>query len=167
MAKRGDSVASGGASVYCADFLPDFERAGGGHPQSEWRFPRHIPEGGQQLIIPGILAAPIVEKPVPVARDFEVRAVYLTGLMAGSDHGMRIIRRWREVGGNAVVFDIKDSDGSVNIPFDHPLVGGNHTPYSRSAEVHALSAFAGHARDCAGGDFPRRTAGGGRIRSWR
>jgi hypothetical protein len=52
-----------------------------------------------------------------------VRAVYLTGVMAASDHGLRIIRRWREVGGNAVVFDIKDSDGSVNIPFEHPLLG--------------------------------------------
>jgi len=43
--------------------------------------------------------------------------------MAASDHGLRIIRHWREVGGNAVVFDIKDSDGSVNIPFEHPLLG--------------------------------------------
>src|SRR5208283_143748 len=25
--------------------------------------------------------------------------------------------------GNSVVFDIKDSDGSVNIPFEHPLLG--------------------------------------------
>ena len=67
-------------------------------------------------MIPGILEAPIVEKPVPVARDFEVRAIYLTGVMAGSDHGERIISHWREVGGNAVVFDVKDSDGTVNIP---------------------------------------------------
>src|SRR5438132_1627434 len=74
---------------------------------------------GQQVIIPGILDAPIVEKSVPVTRDFEVRAVYLTGVMAASDRGLRIIRRWREVGGNAVVFDIKDSDGSVNIHFDY------------------------------------------------
>ena len=43
--------------------------------------------------------------------------------MAASDHGLRIIRHWREVGGNAVVFDIKDSDGTVNIPFEHPLLG--------------------------------------------
>ena len=43
--------------------------------------------------------------------------------MAASDHGLRIIKHWREVGGNAVVFDIKDSDGSVNIPFEHPLLG--------------------------------------------
>ena len=43
--------------------------------------------------------------------------------MAGSENGLRIIRHWREVGGNAVVFDIKDSDGSVNIPFEHPLLG--------------------------------------------
>ncbi len=48
--------------------------------------------------------------------------------MAGSDHGLRIIRHWREVGGNAVVFDIKDSDGSVTIPFEHPLLG-KHNVY--------------------------------------
>ncbi len=79
---------------------------------------------GEQIIIPGILDAPIVEKSVPVARDFEVRAIYLTGVMAGSEHGERIIRHWREVGGNAVVFDIKDSDGIINIAFDHPLATG-------------------------------------------
>ena len=43
--------------------------------------------------------------------------------MAASDHGLRIIKHWREVGGNSVVFDIKDSDGSVTIPFEHPLLG--------------------------------------------
>ncbi|HKS71606.1 MAG TPA: putative glycoside hydrolase [Terriglobales bacterium] len=84
-------------------------------------------KAGQQLIIPGILDAPIVEKAVAVPKDFEVRAVYLTGVMAGSDRGLKIIRRWREVGGNAVVFDVKDSDGSVNIAFDHPLAGGHKT----------------------------------------
>ncbi len=81
-------------------------------------------KAGEQIIIPGILDAPIVEKSVPVARDFEVRAIYLTGIMAGSEHGERIIRHWREVGGNAVVFDIKDSDGVINIAFDHPLATG-------------------------------------------
>ncbi len=89
----------------------------------------HLPEStsilkaNQQITIPGILAAPIVEHTVAIPKDFEVRAVYLTGIMAGSDHGLRIIRQWRSVGGNAVVFDIKDSDGSVTIPFDHPLLG--------------------------------------------
>ena len=29
-----------------------------------------------------------------------------------------------------MVFDIKDSDGSVNIPFDHPLAGRAHRPIS-------------------------------------
>jgi hypothetical protein len=80
-------------------------------------------KANENIVIPGILAAPITEKPIPVAKDFEVRAIYLTGIMAGSDHGLRIIRHWREVGGNAVVFDIKDSDGSVTIPFEHPLLG--------------------------------------------
>src|ERR1700740_1192677 len=66
-------------------------------------------KAGQELTIPGILDAPIVEKSVAVPKDFEVRAIYLTGLMAGSDHGMQIVQRWRAAGGNAVVFDIKDS----------------------------------------------------------
>jgi hypothetical protein len=83
---------------------------------------------GQALVVPGILDAPIVEKSVAVPRDFEVRAVYLTGLMAGCEHGLEVIRRWRKAGGNAVVFDIKDSDGSVNIPFEHALLGPHHTP---------------------------------------
>ncbi len=83
----------------------------------------NILKANENIVIPGILSAPVTEKTVPVAKDFEVRAIYLTGIMAGSDHGLRIIRHWREVGGNAVVFDIKDSDGSVTIPFEHPLLG--------------------------------------------
>ena len=106
---------------------------------------------GQTVIVPGILDAPIVEKTIPVPRDFEVRAVYLTGLMAGSEHGLHIIRRWRELGGNAVVFDIKDSDGSVNIPFEHPLLGKHHTPipdlpkfvhFLHSQNMHAIARVA-------------------------
>src|SRR2546427_12302066 len=84
---------------------------------------------GQQVIIPGILDAPIVEKSVPVTRDFEVRAVYLTGVMAASDPGLRIIRRWREVGGNAVGFGIKNINGSVNIHFEHHLLGSRGALY--------------------------------------
>lgn len=83
----------------------------------------NILKANENIVIPGILAAPVTEKTIIVPKDFEVRAIYLTGIMAGSDHGLRIIKHWREVGGNAVVFDIKDSDGSVTIPFDHPLLG--------------------------------------------
>ena len=95
----------------------------------------NILKNGEQITIPGILPAPIFEKTVPVPKDFEVRAIYLTGIMAASDHGLRIIRHWREVGGNAVVFDIKDSDGSVTIPFEHPLLG-KHQVY-----IHDLPKF--------------------------
>jgi hypothetical protein len=83
----------------------------------------NILKANENIVIPGILPAPITEKTIPVAKDFEVRAIALTGVMAGSENGLRIIRHWREVGGNAVVFDIKDSDGNVNIPFEHPLLG--------------------------------------------
>ncbi len=108
-------------------------------------------KSGEQIIIPGILEAPIVEKSVPVASNFEVRAIYLTGVMAGSEHGERIIRHWREVGGNAVVFDIKDSDGIVNIAFDHPLATGQRHYISdlpklihflHSENMHAIARIA-------------------------
>jgi hypothetical protein len=108
-------------------------------------------KSGESLIIPGILDAPIVERSVPVARDFEVRAIYLTGVMAGSDHGLRIIQHWREVGGNAVVFDIKDSDGIVNIAFDHQLASGQRHYISdlpkfihflHSENMHAIARIA-------------------------
>jgi hypothetical protein len=108
-------------------------------------------KAGQQLTIPGILDAPIAEKSVAVPKDFEVRAIYLTGLMAGSDHGIKIVQHWREVGGNAVVFDIKDSDGTVNIPFEHPLIGAHktyirdlpkYTHFLHSQGMHAIARIA-------------------------
>jgi hypothetical protein len=106
---------------------------------------------GQNVIVPGILPAPIVEKSIPVSKDFEVRAVYMTGFMAASDHGIAIVKHWREVGGNAVVFDIKDSDGSVNIPFDHPLLGKHkvafhdlpkYVHFLHSQNMHAIARVA-------------------------
>jgi hypothetical protein len=76
---------------------------------------------GDEVAIPGYESAPTVERPVPVPRDYEVRAIYLTGGMAGSKRGISLIRRWRELGGNAIVFDIKDSDGYLSVSFDNEL----------------------------------------------
>jgi hypothetical protein len=76
---------------------------------------------GDVILIPGIEPQPIVEKTRPFPKETEVRAIYMTGGTAGSAHGIDLVRRWKQAGGNAVVFDIKDSDGSINIPFDHPL----------------------------------------------
>src|SRR3989441_4255516 len=135
MAKRGDSITSvarrhlSQTSYLTSGELAEAIRRSNGEPSTVFL------KSGQQVVIPGILDAPIVEKAIPVARDFEVRAVYLTGVMAGSDRGLRIIRRWRELGGNAVVFDVKDSDGSINIAFDHPLAGSHRAP------IHDLPKF--------------------------
>ena len=144
--KRGDTVSSvahrflSQTSYLTSSELAEAIRDNNGKLQGTFLKP------DQQIVIPGMLATPIVEKTVPVARDFEVRAIYLTGLMAGSDHGIRIIQHWREVGGNAVVFDIKDSDGSVNIPFEHPLLGKHHTPLPDLPKfIHFLHANNMHA----------------------
>jgi hypothetical protein len=76
---------------------------------------------GETALIPGIEPQPIVERSRPFPKETEVRAIYLTGSTAGSAKGIQLIRRWHESGGNAVVFDIKDSDGTINVPFEHPL----------------------------------------------
>ncbi|HLY97895.1 MAG TPA: putative glycoside hydrolase [Candidatus Angelobacter sp.] len=76
---------------------------------------------GQTVFVPGIEPQPIVEKSRPFPKDGEVRAIYLTGSTAGSVRGLELVRRWHQSGGNAVVFDIKDSDGTINVPFNHPL----------------------------------------------
>ncbi len=151
VAQRGDSITSvARKSLKRTKYLTSTELAEAiraANPNHQGVFLK----SGEQIIIPGILEAPIVEKSVPVARDFEVRAIYLTGVMAGSDHGERIIRHWREVGGNAVVFDIKDSDGIVNIAFDHPLATGqrHYIPdlpkfvhFLHSQNMHAIARIA-------------------------
>ncbi|HYL91569.1 MAG TPA: putative glycoside hydrolase, partial [Alphaproteobacteria bacterium] len=76
---------------------------------------------GDTAFVPGIEPQPVVEKSRPFPKDGEVRAIYLTGGTAGSAKGIQMVRRWRQAGGNAVVFDVKDSDGTINIPFEHPL----------------------------------------------
>jgi hypothetical protein len=93
-------------------------------------------KGGTQVIVPDVEPQPLLERPIARPRDFEVRAIYLTGTMAGSETGLRIIQRWREVGGNAIVFDVKDSDGSLNIPFQHPLA-----PAGRNRPIRNLPKF--------------------------
>jgi hypothetical protein len=80
-----------------------------------------FPKPGTEIIIPNYAPMPWTEKPVVVPKDFEVRAVYLTHTMAGSANGLEIVKKWRAEGGNAVVFDIKDSDGSLGTPFNNPL----------------------------------------------
>ena len=125
-AKRGEAIPTI-ARRYLGktSYLTSSELAGAIRTANKKSDTSNILKANENIIIPGILPAPISEKTIPVAKDFEVRAIYLTGIMAASDHGLRIIRHWREVGGNAVVFDIKDSDGSVNIPFEHPLLGSH------------------------------------------
>jgi len=151
VAKRGDSIVSvahqyiAQSSYLTSSEMSEAIRQANGDLQGTFL------KAGQQVIVPGILDAPVVEKSIPLSKDFEVRSVYLTGLMAASDRGMKIIRHWRDVGGNAVVFDVKDSDGTVNIPFDGPMASGKRpairdvaklTRFLHSLGLHAIARVA-------------------------
>src|SRR5262249_40955683 len=77
-AKRRDSIASVARQfVRRTSYLTSSELAEAIR-QSNHRSGNNL-KAGDQVIIPSILPAPIVEKTIPVARDFEVRAIYLTG----------------------------------------------------------------------------------------
>jgi hypothetical protein len=105
----------------------------------------------QQILVPGMLPVGFTEHSVPVPKDFEVRAIYMTGTMAGSAKGLEMMSEWRKLGGNSVVFDIKDSDGLVNVPFQHPLSNDKYQPirnlpklvhYIHSLDMHAIARVA-------------------------
>ena len=113
---------------------------------------------GDQIVIPGVFISPPVEQPFLVARSFETRGIYLTGYTAGSDKGLELIRRWRAAGGNTVVFDVKDFDGLVNVPFQHPLAcEQKHLPirnlpklvrFLHSQGLHAIARIAVFRDEC-------------------
>jgi hypothetical protein len=87
----------------------------------------------QSIVIPGIETSPRADlRPAPRPKNAEIRAIYLTGWTAGSARGLDLIRRWKDLGGNAVVFDLKDFDGLVNIAFSHPLAPEKQHPPIRS-----------------------------------
>ncbi len=101
---------------------------------------------GETILIPGIPLEPILDKPVTVPRDFVARGIYLTAYTAGSTYGLDLIKRWKEAGGNAVVFDIKDYDGEVHVPFEHQYASrGGVTIRDLPKFIHYIHSFHMHA----------------------
>ena len=84
---------------------------------------------GASVALVGSAQAPAGSSRHATPPNVEIRAVYLTGLMAGSPHGREIAEQWRAEGGNAVVFDIKDSDGPVSFNSKLALAGHVRRPY--------------------------------------
>lgn len=106
---------------------------------------------GQELNIPTLEPQPVMEKSRTVPRDTDLRAIYLTGNTAGSVYGMELVRKWKASGGNAVVFDIKDSDGSLSIAFNYPLAPQRrplisnlpkYIRYLHSQDMHVIARIA-------------------------
>lgn len=101
---------------------------------------------GTQIWIPGIPLQPILDKPVPTPKDFVARGIYLTAYTAGSASGLDLIQRWKEAGGNTVVFDVKDFDGELHIHFEHAYAPvGNITISNLPKFIHHLHSLQMHA----------------------
>lgn len=148
--KRGESVASL-ARRYLAESVfmrrSDLENA----IRRANAFRGNVLQPGETVTIPGIPVQPILDKPVSIPKDFEVRGIYLTGYTAGSSRGLDLIEKWRAVGGNAVVFDVKDYDGEVRVPFEHRYASRagitirnlpKFAHYLHSLQLHAIARIA-------------------------
>ena len=122
-------------------------------------------KAGQPVIIPGLLPAPIVEKSVPVERDFEVRAIYLTGLMAASDHGIRIIKPLARSGRKRRRVRHQGQRWQRDHSLRSSLARSAPQLFPRSAQVHPFRAFAEHARHRPRRHFPRPAPGGDSSRA--
>ncbi|MFZ0961292.1 MAG: putative glycoside hydrolase [Terriglobia bacterium] len=101
---------------------------------------------GTQIWIPGMPLEPILDRPTPTPKDFVARGIYLTAYTAGSASGLDLIQRWKEAGGNAVVFDIKDFDGELHVPFHHIYApAGDITIRNLPKFIHYLHSLQMHA----------------------
>ena len=101
---------------------------------------------GSQILIPGIPLQPILDKPVPAPKDFVARGIYLTAYTAGTAAGLDLIQHWKQAGGNTVVFDVKDFDGELHIPFQHTYApAGNITISNLPKFIHYLHSLGMHA----------------------
>ena len=76
---------------------------------------------GQRLSIPVCRELEAARVAEPVRGGAEVRGIYLTGPACAASSVFARVDRFIAVGGNAVVFDAKDIDGSVSFRSKHPM----------------------------------------------
>ena len=101
---------------------------------------------GAQILIPGIPPQPILDRPAPTPKGFVAHGIYLTAYTAGGTYGLDLIQRWKDAGGNAVVFDVKDFDGELHIPFKHTYApAGNITIRNLPKFIHHVHSLGMHA----------------------
>jgi hypothetical protein len=86
------------------------------------------------LIVPIVREDFLAVDSVPRNWDFFSVGIYLSAIWAGSDDGMEKIERFREIGGNTVIFDLKDVSGQVYCRVDSKIarvIGSEKTYYIR------------------------------------
>jgi len=137
VAKRGESIRSVARHCLAQTSFLTLKELEAAMQAANRNQQRTVFKAGEPVIIPGMLAAPIVEHPITIPSDTEIHGIYLTGYTAGSEQGLQLIRDWHAAGGNAVVFDLKDYDGLVNVPYKNPLA-----PTANSRLIPDLPKFA-------------------------
>ncbi len=166
-AKRGEAIPTiarrylGRTSYLTSSQLADAIRQSNGDRTA------NILKANENIIIPGILSAPVTEKTIPVAKDFEVRAIYLTGIMAGqrprTPHHPPLARSRRQRRGLRHQRLRRQRQHSLRAPAARPAPG----LHSRRPETSPLPAPAKHARHRAHRHLPRRAPGQGAPRTSR
>ncbi|WP_218079331.1 putative glycoside hydrolase [Anthocerotibacter panamensis] len=76
---------------------------------------------GDELKIPIVRTQRIRNRTVPVPRDFEVRGIYVTSWSSGSQRLLALAEKFKQLGGNTIIFDGKDFNGIVTFESDNEL----------------------------------------------
>ncbi|MCK5594977.1 hypothetical protein KAI19_02225 [bacterium] len=67
----------------------------------------------KKLRIPVVRTKPVKAKTVTKDKSFNARGIYITGNTAGAERILTLAKKLKSVGGNTIVFDVKDIDGVV------------------------------------------------------
>lgn len=91
---------------------------------------------GSSRIVENLVLAIPVKGPAPTfiaSRSSETsntRGIYLPAHLVGSTVGSNLIERFALLGGNTLIFDVKEVDGRVHFPFTNPLSDSIGSPDS-------------------------------------
>lgn len=69
-------------------------------------------------------------KAAPLSESTQTKGIYLPATLLGTAATSNLISSFAARGGNTLVFDVKEVDGRVNVPFHHPLALGIGSPRS-------------------------------------
>ena len=78
-------------------------------------------KANKKLRIPVVRTKPLKAKTITKDKSFNAKGIYITGNTAGTERILTLAKKLKSLGGNTIVFDVKDVDGVVTHKSSVPL----------------------------------------------